>query len=162
MVAVGLFALIMTLASGAYLVMISINRQTQSITAGIDDISFALETMTRSIRTGGAYSCVGSGDCSGGGNSFSFVNTRGATVTYSRDSSSIQETINDPQSGTQSSALTDPLAITINSLTFYVSGTGKSDPYQPHVTIIISGTTHGKQPESFTVETGATMRGADI
>ena len=54
-VAVGLFALVMLLAAGAYLMMIGVNRQAQGIATGIDNLSFALETMTRSIRTGTNY-----------------------------------------------------------------------------------------------------------
>jgi hypothetical protein len=161
MVAVGLFALIMTLASGAYLVMIGINRQTQSITAGINDLSFALETMMRSIRTGTGYNCNGpaSGDCSGG-TSFYFTNASGATVSYSLTASAIQAVVDGV-----SSPLTDSSSVRVDSLTFYVSGTGKPPEYtQPHVTITVSGTIstgHGNT-ESFTVETGATMRGTDL
>lgn len=162
MVAVGLFALIMTLASGAYLVMIGINRQTQGITAGIDDLSFALETMMRSIRTGTGYNCggPGAGDCAGGADSFYFTNASGATVSYSIAGSAIQEVVNGVPS-----PLTDSSLVKVISLMFYVSGTSKSDSIQPHVTVTVSGTIspgHGKPDESFTVETGATMRGADL
>lgn len=161
MVAVGLFALIMTLASGAYLVMIGINRQTQSITAGINDLSFALETMTRSIRTGTGYACNGSGDCPNGADNFAFTNASGAQVSYHLAASTIQQEVDGVPS-----PLTDSSAVKVTSLTFYVSGTGKPPEYtQPHVTITVSGTIdpgHGKPPESFTVETGATMRGADL
>jgi prepilin-type N-terminal cleavage/methylation domain-containing protein len=160
MVAVGLFALIMTLASGAYLMMISINRQTQNITAGINDLSFALETMVRSIRTGTGYNC-GSPNCSSG-DSFYFTNTSGASVSYDLAGSTIQQVVDGVIS-----PLTDPVSVTVNSLTFYVSGTEKppANYEQPHVTIIVSGEIspgRGKPPESFTIETGATMRGADL
>lgn len=161
-IAVGLFALIMTLASGAYFVMIGVNRQTQGITAGINDLSFALETMTRGIRTGAGYFCGGSGDCPNGGDSFSFMNANGAQVSYALSSSAIRVTVNGV-----SSPLTDASAVTVTSLAFYVSGTARppSDYTQPRVTITVSGTIfpgRGKPPESFTIETGATMRGADL
>lgn len=161
-IAVGLFALIMTLTSGAYFVMIDISRQTQGITAGINDLAFALETMTRSIRTGGGYSCDGSGDCSPG-SSFLFTNSRGDLISYSLNipTSAIQETIN----GAAPIPLTDASAVKVTSLRFYVSGTSKTDSAQPHVTVTVSGTIdpgRGKPLEPFTVETGATMRGADL
>ncbi|HVM58918.1 MAG TPA: prepilin-type N-terminal cleavage/methylation domain-containing protein, partial [Candidatus Paceibacterota bacterium] len=54
-VAMGLFAIIMTLSTGAYLIMISVNRHAQAISTGIDNLSFALEDMTRTIRTGTVY-----------------------------------------------------------------------------------------------------------
>lgn len=166
MVAVGLFALIMTLASGAYLVMIGINRQTQNITAGINDLSFALETMTRNIRLGYGYTCpTGTNDCTidASANNFSFNNEHDKLVKYSRDISAfaIQQEVDGDG---VLIPLTDSSAVKVTSLTFYVSGTGKLDNAQPHVTITVSGTIdtgHGKT-EPFTVETGATMRGTDL
>ncbi len=160
-VAVGLFALIMLLASGAYLMMIGLNRQAQGVATGIDNLSFALETMTRNIRTGTAYNCgTGGGDCSSGDHSFTFTPEGGATtITYSLDSPTIQEKI-----GTAVAVpLTDP-SVNVSSLTFYVVGTSKSDVLQPHVTIIVSGTVSSGPGKSqpFTIETGATMRGTDL
>ncbi|MFZ2167559.1 MAG: prepilin-type N-terminal cleavage/methylation domain-containing protein [Minisyncoccia bacterium] len=161
-VAVGLFSLIMLLASGAYLMMIALNRQTQSISTGINNLSFAFETMTRSIRTGSEYSCGGLGDCVNGGNSFSFRSESGAAVTYSLSGSSIQQT-----TGSVQSTLTDP-SVTVTNLKFYVFGSSPAssgDRNQAHVTMVVSGTVPtgpGKPPQAFTVETGATMRGSDI
>lgn len=157
-IAVGLFALVMTLASGAYLLMISISRQTQGVSTGIDNLSFAAETMTRTIRTGTNYSCGGGGgDCSGGGSSFSVRNPSGDIVTYTLSGGSITQ---------NGSRLTDP-SVTVTSLMFYVEGTppAPADYKQPHATIIISGEISpgpSKPPESFTLQTGATMRGTDL
>lgn len=157
-IAVGLFALIMTLASGAYLLMIGISRQTQGISTGIDNLAFAAETMTRTIRTGTDYSCGGGGggDCSGGDTSMSVRNPSGQTITYALSSGAITQ---------NGSPLTDP-SVTVTALTFYVEGTRvpPSDHTQPHATILISGTIASGpgKTESFTIETGATMRGSDI
>ncbi len=157
-VAVGLFALVMLLASGAYLMMIGVNRQAQGIATGIDNLSFALETMTRTIRSGSGYSC-GGGDCPGGAEAFSFVGPDGAGVTYTLENGAItqQNGVSVPVS------LTDP-SVVVSSLTFYVFGTAPGDGYQPHVTIVAQGSVPyaaGKE-EKFTVETGATMRGSDL
>lgn len=161
-IAVGLFTVIMTLASGAYLIMISANRQAQSVATGINNLSFALETMTRNIRTGTNYGCPTEGrDCSGG-SSFSFRNEDTTLVTYDLSASTIRET-----KGGVSRMLTDS-SVNISSLMFYASGTAgrpSGDYRQPRVTIIVSGTVSsgpGRPPESFTIETGATMRGSDI
>ncbi|MEK7144402.1 MAG: prepilin-type N-terminal cleavage/methylation domain-containing protein [Patescibacteria group bacterium] len=167
-VAVGLFALVMTLASGAYLLMIDLNRQAQGIATGVDNLSFALETMTRSIRTGTAYRCgtLGSeGDCPGGANSFSFTDASGADITYAHGFQADEVTGAIVKNGTI--ILTDP-SVSVSSLMFYVSGTAtvaSADFAQPYVTIIISGTVSSgprKTPQVFTVETGATMRGIDL
>jgi prepilin-type N-terminal cleavage/methylation domain-containing protein len=157
-VAVGLFALIMTLASGAYILMISINRQAQSIATGIDNLSFALETMTRTIRTGTNYSCNLGTDCPNGNSNFSVKNQNGVTVSYTLSNGTIMQN-NVP--------LTDPSSVTVSSLTFYVSGAApvsSSDYTQPHVTIVVSGTVSSGpgQTRAFSVETGATMRGTDL
>lgn len=157
-IAIGLFALIMMLASGAYLVMIGINRQTQSIATGIDNLSFALETMTRTIRTGTQYACGGSwpSDCANGGTNFSVRNSSDLTTSYALSNGIITQ---------NGSALTDP-SVNVSSLMFYASGTAKppSDYQQARVTIIVSGTVSSGpgETEAFTVETGATMRGSDI
>lgn len=169
MVAVGLFALVMLLASGAYLLMIGLNRQAQGMATGIDNLSFALETMTRTIRTGTNYSCGidsgASGDCLSGDTSFSVTNSSGKTVQYSLLSDVIMQ-----QTGSDAPVpLTDP-SVDVKSLVFYVSGalsyiaSGNTDIQQPHVTIVVSGTVSlpGKPPQDFHVETGATMRGTDL
>ena len=123
-VAVGLFAFIMMLASGAYFMMISFNRQAQSIATGIDNLSFALEAMTRNIRTGTLYDCAGLGDCNGE-SSFSFKDANGVTTSYSLAGSAIQKTV-----GSVSSVLTDP-SVAVSSLMFYAFGTKKSTDNPP-------------------------------
>jgi prepilin-type N-terminal cleavage/methylation domain-containing protein len=52
MVAVSLFAIIMMLSAGSYLVMINVSRQAQGLIVGMNNLSFALDTMSRTIRTG--------------------------------------------------------------------------------------------------------------
>ncbi len=158
-VAIGLFALIMTLAAGAYLVMININKQSQGIATGINNLSFAIDTMTRTIRTGFDYGCPSAGNDCSGGDIFSVKNSNGVTITYSLSSNSIIQ-----QKGATSVAITDS-SVTINSLKFYASGTAKPpNSEQARVTIVVSGTVsygHDKF-EQFTIQTGATMRGSDI
>lgn len=155
-IAVGLFALIMLLASGAYLLMIGLNRQAQATATGINNLSFALEAMTRDIRTGTGYDCGGQSSCQVG--SFSFKNENGTSVMYNLSGSALQKTVS-----ATPSILTDP-SVTVSSLTFYVNGATKSDNQQPRVTIIVSGTVSSGpgKTQPFTVETGATMRGTDL
>ena len=105
----------MTLASGAYLLMINVNRQTQSITTGINNLSFALQTMTYKNSHGYSYAPVLGTDCAGG-NSFSFKSSEGPIVTYIANGK-IQET-----TGTATNDLTDP-SVNISALTFYAFGT---------------------------------------
>ena len=161
MVAVGLFAIVMMLSSGAYLMMIGVNRQAQGMATGINDLSFALETMTRTIRTGGEYCGSSVPPCFN--NSFSFKDIHGSVVTYSLVGTSIKQTV----AGVQS-ALTDP-SVTITSLQFNKSGvspySSTHDTKQASVMIVVSGTVSSsanKTPQAFTVETLATMRAVDL
>jgi prepilin-type N-terminal cleavage/methylation domain-containing protein len=165
-ISVGLFATVMLLASGSYLMMINLNRQTQNIATGIDNLSFAFETMTRTIRTGSNYSCgivPGAGDCASGGSAFTFTDENGHTITYSLSGTAIQRKDNGVTSD-----MTDA-SVSINALTFYTVGSKAAgapggDLTQAHVTIVVSGSVSsgGKAPQTFHVETGATMRGSDI
>ena len=149
-VAVGLFALIMTLVAGAYLMMISITQKAQGISSGIDNLSFALETMTRSIRTGTDYFSTGS--------TFSFTNASGFPVSYGLNGSTLSQSVNG-----KSSDLTDP-SVQITTLTFSLSGASKADNQQPYVSINIDGsvTTGAGKSENFSVRTSAVMRTIDI
>ena len=164
MIAVGLFALIMMLAAGAYLMMIGISRQAQGITSGIDNLAFALETMTRTIRTSTAYSCAATsdaGDCpSGGGDTFSVVGPGGDAISYWSDGLNIYQTKNGDDVQMTDSSIKNV------SLTFYSAGLSSSDTTQARVTIVVSGeVTSGIDKTKvvpFTIETGATMRGSDI
>ena len=156
-VAVGLFALVMTLASGAYLLMINLNRQAQAVATGIDNLSFALETMTRTIRTGTVYNCNYIGDCQYGGSTFSVKDENLVTQVYTLSGGAITQNgvpLTDSSSG----------SVTVSSLTFYVSGSTAGDNYQPYVTIIASGTVSSGpgKTQAFSVETGAAMRGTDL
>lgn len=160
-VAIGLFAVVMTIAAGAYLLMLNQNRQAESVATGINNLSFALESMSRNIRTGSDYDC-GSGDCPSGLASFSFSNVNGDTVTYRLFGSTIQV-----KTGSGSYVDLTDSTVEIASLMFYVVGTDKPprDYVQPHVTMVVYGTVpfgKGGQREAFAVETSATMRGSDL
>ncbi|MHB1163406.1 MAG: prepilin-type N-terminal cleavage/methylation domain-containing protein [Minisyncoccota bacterium] len=164
-VAVGLFALVMLLASGAYLVVIGVSRQAQGISTGIDNLSFALESMTRDIRTGSQY-------CNSGCalNSFSFNNDGGVGTTYSRGmqlgpGGAMVGDIIKTVAGIPV-ILTDP-SVDVTSLVFYWVGVSAApgDYEQARVSIVASGQVSvgpGKPPQTFVVETSATMRGSDI
>lgn len=174
-VAVGLFSIVMSMAAGAYLLMVGVNQQAKSISTGIDNLAFALESMARTIRTGTAFSCGTSlnlGDCSSSGNSsFSLVDQNGSTVTYSLtplgSSQYIQKrtvtSATPPVTSTVS--LTDATLVNITAMTFALSGATPAsggDVKQPYVVIVVSGTVLGKTQKLFTIETSAAMRGSDI
>lgn len=167
-VAVGLFAIVMTLATGAYLIMINANRVTQGLATGIDNLSFVLDTMTTSMRTGTQFACASTNNvpanCSGGGAVVSFKSQQGCTVSYTRSGNTVVENQSGAGCPTLSNiALTAP-AVKVTNLRFYVTGTANTDTYQPYVSIVISGTveTSPGKTKSFNVESSMIMRGTDL
>ncbi|MFA7302278.1 MAG: prepilin-type N-terminal cleavage/methylation domain-containing protein [Candidatus Paceibacterota bacterium] len=163
MVATGLFAVIMTLAAGAYLVMISANREAQSISRGINSVSYALELMTRNIRTGTEYA-----DCAAT-DSMSFKDVSDTIIEYKRVPSGpttgkITQTVGPADGTARTTDLTDQ-AVDITRLTFYCTGATAGDPYQASVIMVVEGkvlTAKTSKDTTFRVQTTATMRALDL
>lgn len=168
MVSLSVFTVVITIAAGGYLIMINVNRHAQSVATGINNLSFALDTMTRNIRTGTGYQCDGLSNCESGGARFSFTDQDNNRVTYTLNGTSIQSTEVSSSGDIVTYSLTES-AVNISKMTFYVTGVGGTsgspgDYYQPHVTLVISGTVSVGPgvSQSFTIQTGATMRGTDL
>lgn len=70
-VSLGLFAVVVTTAVGALLILVSTNNQLQDEQAIMSNLSFALDSMVREIRTGTNYYCDSRSNQSGFGNIFS-------------------------------------------------------------------------------------------
>ncbi|KND47031.1 MAG: putative Type IV pilus pilin [Parcubacteria bacterium C7867-004] len=161
-VSVGIFSMVMLIVTGAYLALISLDRKARAVNDLSSNFSFALDGMTRSIRTGKNFACVGGGD--GTCSQMSFRDPDNNTVTYLlKTSGSIGQCTSGVCSDTSAVALTDP-RIRIDALTFYIRGSSISDEVQPQVIITIRGnilTEVGKQT-NFAVQAAATQRLIDI
>lgn len=66
-VSLGVFAVVVTIMVGAVLVLVSTNQQLQAEQSVMTNLSFALDTMTREMRTGYNYYCAGRPNYSSGG-----------------------------------------------------------------------------------------------
>ncbi len=66
-VSLGVFSVVVTTAVGAFLVLIATNQQLQSEQSVMTNLAFALDTMTREIRTGYNYYCAGRPNYNSGG-----------------------------------------------------------------------------------------------
>jgi len=64
-VSLALFSVVVTIAVGALLILIASNRQLQDEQSVLSNLSFALDSMTREIRTGSNYYCAGGGSSFG-------------------------------------------------------------------------------------------------
>jgi prepilin-type N-terminal cleavage/methylation domain-containing protein len=173
MVSVALFSIVMTIVAAAYLNLLNLERQTRATNDIVNNLTFAVDTISRSIRTGTNYQCpAGSTNCSLGSNSFTFVNDAGVTVTYLLDTGSqrIGECVPGGVACTTANAtyFTDP-RIKIDTLSFVVTGVGgfvaTGDRAQPQVLIVIHGTIpiDSVHPAvDFSVESSATQRTIDL
>lgn len=169
MVAIGLFSLVMLLATGAFLKFMSLERVARYTNDVTTNLSFAIDSMSRSIRTGTDYQCgqTGTNCWPTGQNSFSFTDDQGRTVTYIvKGNGALGRCTVTPCNDSTAIDLTDK-RITIQDLDFFVQGVGTSitDPMinytQPQVLIRIQGTMSPEPeqpPVSFTIQTMATQR----
>jgi len=159
-VSIGLFSLVMLVVTAAYLAIIALDKEARTTNEVVANLSFAVESMARNIRTGTQYSCAGAGN--GSCSQFSFLDADGQSVTYLlKNDGTIAQCIPGPCTPASPGAisLTDP-RITIQSLSFLVRGVGVGDAIEPQVVLNIRGTLIGNKGHTvdFAVQTGATQR----
>lgn len=177
-VSLGIFSMVMLVVMGAYVTLISLDRQARANNQLAASLSFAVESMARSMRTGSEYVCngnVSSPNCPLGAQVISFC-LDGRTC---RDGDSDQQYLVTYRikvdgsigqcTGTTGCLDNDAVSLTdrriqIEDLKFYVRGVNDSDlanrVVQPNVTFTINGTmrTDGDEEASFSIQTGATQR----
>lgn len=188
-VSVGLFTVVVTIAMTAYLRLISIDRKTRALNDVVTNLSFVVDSMERSIRTGTDYDASDSMGLNfpyggGGANKFSYRNDQIKIVTYILVSTSGGQqaigqcvgVVSTACNGNNAVIITDP-RIDITSMVFYVDGvstqTGGNSWYlspggdgkQPIVFFTIKGSIK-PDPTSpaatFTIESAATERLLEI
>ncbi len=178
MVSVAIFAIVMTIALGALLSMAESDRKAQSFKSVINNINFAMDSMSRSIRTGQVYHCDTSQtpitsvrDCSAtAASSFAFRPAESSNTTVYKLETSNATLCGQPSSlvgcivrstdgGINYSAVTSS-EVYIDTLNFYVTGSTVGDNIQPKVTILISGevTVTATQKSKFNLQTSVTQR----
>jgi prepilin-type N-terminal cleavage/methylation domain-containing protein len=175
-IAVGIFAIVMTIALGALLAMSESDRKAQTLKSVINNLSFTMDAMSRSIRTGQTFHCGSGGtltaplDCAGSpATAFAFQNSDGDTVLYEhRTAAGDAALCGQPASrvgcitrsieGGPAAALTSP-EVYITSLSFYVNG-AQSITVQPKVTILLAGevSVSATQKSQFNLQTTVTQR----
>ncbi|MBX9907059.1 type II secretion system GspH family protein [Patescibacteria group bacterium] len=175
LVSVALFSIVMMISIGSLLTLVDANRKVQALRVVTDNVAFAMDTMTRSIRTGYNYSCPASAssvnsantevgpDCSGGGDGIEFTNSDGTDRIGYKYDATLQAVLRSVD-GSSWERITAPEA-RIEKLRFFVTGTTVNDAFQPIVTVILEGAagTSSKASTlgSFNVQTTATQRVLD-
>lgn len=164
MVSVTIFAIVMTISMGAILTIVNANRKAQSLKSVMNNLNFAVENMTRTIKTGGKYSAsLPTCNASISSNSLIVGNAvikgvSGNNITYSLiPSGQIQKQIT-LNGVSQIETVTSP-EITIERLCFYVTGNGANDDLQPKVTMILKGYAGNlKNRSNFNLQTTVSQR----
>ncbi len=185
LVSVALFSVVMVVALGALLSMSVAIRRAEAINSAVNNLSSALDSMSRSVRTGTTFHC-GSGGVQTNAQDCPSPNPDSYFSYTAYDTSQVTYCLSDPAAATPScysgspnttcpsgksctilrsingatfTTLTAP-EVNIKFLGFYVEGSALGDNKQPKATVIISGTvpiTSG-QTSTFNIQTAITQR----
>ena len=169
-VALSIYLIIVMMGTGALLSMVDTSKRTQSLRTALDNVSIAIEDMSRTIREGTLYHCDNTitipsievaRECPGGATSIVFEGVNGTTTTandqiiYRLDNvnSKIVKSVN---AGTDWLDVTGP-KFTITDLQFYVIA-GVNE--QPRVFMALKGEVGDKATQriGFTFQTTVTQR----
>ncbi len=159
-VSVGLFSVVMLVVTSTYLNIIILDKEARATNELTINLSFAVDSIARTVRTGTGYSCAGAGN--GTCSRLSFTDSTGQTITYllkTSDGTLGQCTGNGVCDTNTAFSLTDP-RIAIASLIFNVRGVGTGDMIQPQTLVSLRGTLAASQGRTadFTLQTSATQR----
>ncbi len=164
MVSVTLFAIVMMVAMGTILSIVDGNKKNQAYVVAIGNLNYAVDNMTREIKTGYGYqSGVNSGF--GCAETFTFHNTNDDELIYSlEDDGGVGRLYIKYIDASIESYVTAP-EIDITSLCFKTIGNEPGDGFQPAVMIHIGGETiTGKEniKTKFNISTSVTQRQVDF
>lgn len=167
MVSLSVFIIVMTTSMGAILSILDANRKSETKKTAMDNLNFALESVSRTIRFGTNFYCgtittnpPPANDCPSGSSSFTLRTAEGLLVTYSLSNGRIMKAVNN---GT-ANPVTSP-EISITRMNFYVFGsTVWPNLAQPRVLMSISGVvgTKANTSSTFNLQTMVSQRKLDI
>ncbi len=146
-VAVGVFSIIATIATSAIILSLRASRKIRATQTVMNNLGFALESMTRSIRVGTDYHCdatvlpvITPRDCANvSASSFAFEPSGGGPrVVYRLNGTTIERSKNDGVAGTFI-PMTAP-EVVVERLQFFVNNSQRPpDRNQPFVIMTIEG-----------------------
>ena len=157
-VSVGLFSVVMLVATAAYLSIITLDKEGRATNELVANLHFTIESMVRNVRTGVSYSCAGAGN--GTCSQLSFTDALGQPTTYLlKGDGTLGQCVTGVCTPATAVALTDS-RITVTGLTFNVRGVGSGDFIQPQVLMSIRGTmpSANGRTVNFTIQTTAAQR----
>lgn len=189
LVTVGLFAIIVTIATGGFTNAIRTQRQVSSLISAESNVSLALEQMARQVRTGYLFCTIPGNTQANAGNgspyeadgdcgcvlsssidasapstawtcrALDFYDANGNEVVYSLANGALTETI-----GGASQAVTGN-SVTLKYLTFQLFGQVEADHWPPRITVSMgiapSSTDPAVEGNVFNLETTVSSRSID-
>lgn len=174
LVAIAVFTTVAVIATGALLQFVAANQKAQQLHAGVSNLSFALDLMTRNVRTGLQYYCAAGSppssvfgntttrDCAASGTSL--VYTDGETsqrvgYRYRPDLGRIER-----REGAGDWIPVTSSNVMITDMQFVVEGTTVADTQQPVVGVTLEGyVVDDRDTETdFRLQTHITQRAFDI
>lgn len=172
LVSVAIFTVVMVVALGALLAIAESDRKAQTLKTITNNLNFAVESMSRTIRTGKDYHCgsFSGGDCTGSGSTLiAFEAIDGNEWGYRWNSSGCPNNVGcierSRDGGASWDAITAPEVVILNpsggsGLTFYLVGSTQGDTLQPRVTILLRGYVQvtAALRSSFDLQTTVTQR----
>jgi prepilin-type N-terminal cleavage/methylation domain-containing protein len=179
MVATSLFTIIMLMGIGSLIVSSDSAKAAQKLRIAVDNVNFAMESMTRELRTGTYFYCGGvmspdynnfNGDCPSGVPSdiITFIPQvlpgSPSRVGYYREVRSNSSTHTLRRCENSSSNCSDIVSsnVDVQSLKFFVKGSNITDKIQPSVQIQMSGIVKIKNTEiPFTLQSMASQRSSE-
>lgn len=171
MVATSIFVIVMLASMSSLFVLLDAGKNSRSLRFAMDNVNFAMESMTRSIRMGTNYYCVPaessvdlnnldiSNDCSSSdtGTLIAFK-PQAPTATSKVAYKILDGAVLRCGEGNPCIPITSP-DVTVDRLRFIVNGSSLSDNTQASVYIIMKGTITTKEgTSSFSVQTMASQR----
>lgn len=187
LVSVAIFSIIMLLATGSVFMIVNANKKTHSLKSVMTNLNFALESMTREMRVGRGFACLGPsgsnyvpvlGDdyedsyaenCSNGNVGFKFVSNKDFDSDGENDE--IEYTFRETSGAgsiyreqlcagcTTGAVRITATEIDIDDMLFYVTGVGSDDGLQPRVLVTITGKVDtGETSSNFDIQTFVSQR----
>lgn len=174
MVSMSIFMIVMIMALGSLVNISNVSKKSRSLHQAMDNLNFAMESMTRSLRTGSNYDCnsivsIGSdsvwSNCPSGAGSISFISQNNTSsfkdVAYTLSNGSLQKCFLNNFNNTECVDMTSS-DVSVDNLMFYVNGADPADNFQPSVYIVMKGSVSiGKEKTDFSLQTFVSQRNTE-
>ncbi|MBP6931730.1 MAG: type II secretion system protein [Candidatus Pacebacteria bacterium] len=175
MVSMSIFMIVMIMALGALVNISNVAKKSRALHQAMDNVNFAMESMTRSLRTGSNYDCGSTDlstqdtdDCPSGEDSISFISqNKGSTsnkdVAYElSNNGSLQKCVLNSFNSKECISMTSS-NVKIENLQFYVTGSDPIlDQIQPSVYISMKGSVSvGSEKTEFALQTFVSQRNSE-